>query len=162
MTLEDPLGIFCGLLGDHLGTPWGPLGDPLETSWGLLGPLPGLLGDPWEPFGDLWESLGYPLGIFGDVLGFLAEPFATFWGSLQTSFGHFRCILGIFGDNLELQRPLIGSQRGPGRPLGGILGAFWMLRKRLRSDSLQNAKTFKFTVRYCKIRGSKRLNSLKI
>ena len=147
-----------GPLGDPLGIPW----DPLETSWGLLGPLPGLLGDPWEPFGDLWESPGYPLGIFGDVLGFLAEPFATFWGSLQTSFGHFRCILGIFGDNLELQRPLIGSQRGPGRPLGGILRAFWRHRKRLRSDSLQYAKTFKFTVRYCKNRGLGRLKPLKI
>ena len=62
---------------------------------------------------------------------------------------------------MDFQGALIGSQRGPGRPLGGLLGAFWRLRKRLRSDSLQYAKTFKFAVRYCKIRGPEGLNPFK-
>ena len=145
-----------------MGTPWGPLGDPLGTTWGPLGNSLGPPGTPWESFGDLWESLGYPLGIFVDVLGFVGEPSATFWDHFGVLLDTLGTSSRLFAVNLELQRTLIGPQRSPGRVFGGILGAFWRLRKRSRSDLLQYAKTFKFTVRYCKNRGLGRPKPLKI
>ena len=63
---------------------------------------------------------------------------------------------------MELRGTLISSQSGPGRPLGVLFGSLLRLRKRLRSDSLQCAKTFKFIVRYCKIQGPGRLESVQI
>ena len=162
VTPGDPLGIFCGLLGDPLGTPWGPLGTPWRPLGDFLGPSRDSLG-----------TLGNPLGTFGNPLGIPWGSSGTSWGSLESPrqpFGdHFGVLLDtlgtssrLFGVNLELQRPLIGLQRSPGRVFGGILGAFWRLRKRSRSDLLQYAKTFKFIIRYCKNRCPGRLKSLKI
>ena len=153
-------------LGNPLGSPWGPLGDLRGTHWGTL-------GTPWGSLGDL-------LGILGDLLGTLGDPLGTTWGPSRTSWGalgtpwrshgnHLPVLLEalcaswtFFGTNLAPQGTPRGSQQGSGRPLAGLLGAFWRLRKRLRSDSLQYAQTFKFSVRYCKNRGSERLKSFKI
>ena len=165
-TPGDPLRTPLATPWESLGTPWGPLGDPLGTPWGPLGDL---LGTPWAPRG----LLGNPLGTFGNPLGIPWGSSWTSWGSLESPrqpFGdHFGVLLDtlgtssrLFGVNLELQRPLIGPQRSPGRVFGGILGAFWRLRKRSRSDLLKYAKTFKFTIRYCKNRGLGRLKPLKI
>ena len=151
----DPLGTPWGPLGDLLGTPW----DPLETPWGPLGQSLGIPGDPWGLFGALEEPLGYPLGLFGYVLRFLGETLATFWESLGSSFGHFGCLSGTFGGRLGAPK---ASQRPPKGPPGDHLGASCTLRKHSRSDSLQYAKTFKFTVRYCKIQGPWRLESVQI
>ena len=146
-------------------TPWGPLGDPLGTPWRPLGDFLG-------PSRDSLGTLGNPLGTFGNPSGIPWGSSGTSWGSLESPrqpFGdHFGVLLDtlgtserLFGDNLELQRPLRGPQSGPGRLFGGILGAFWRLRKRLRSDLLQHAKTFKFIVMYCKNRGRRRLKTSK-
>ena len=143
-------------------TPWGALGTPWRPLGDFLGPSRDSLG-----------TLGNPLGTFGNPLGIPWGSSGTSWGSLESPrqpFGdHFGVLLDtlgtssrLFGVNLELQRPLIGPQRSPGRVFGGILGAFWRLRKRSRSDLLQYAKTFKFTVRYCKNRGLERLKPLQI
>ena len=151
VTLGDPSGILWGP-EDPLGTSWGRLRDPWGTPWGSL-------GDPWGLFGALEEPLGYPLGLFGYVLRFLGETLATFWESLGSSFGHFGCLPGTFGGRLGAPK---ASQRPPKGPPGDHLGASCTLRKRSRSDSLQYAKTFKFTVRYCKNQGPGILKPLKI
>ena len=117
-----------------LSDPWGILGDPLGKAWGPSGMSWDLLGTPWRA---LWDHLEVLL----DTLG--------------VSWGFFR-------GNLELQGASLRFQRVPRRALGGILGALWRLRKGLRSNSLQYAKTFKFTVRYCKIRGPERQKSFQI
>ena len=152
-----------------LGIPWDPwetLGDPLGTPWGPLWTSWGPLGDPLGPLGDLLGTLGDHLGTFGDVLGRLGHALAIPCGPLTSAFGYFRCLLGILWGQLGAPR---GSHRLPKgvqeaswRSLGSLLRAFLMLRKSLRSNSLQYAKTFKFTVRYCKNRGPWRPNSLKI
>ena len=148
--------------GDPLGIPWEPLGDPWGTPWGR----------PWGPLGDPLGTLGDPLGTswgpIGDSLGITWRPSGTSWDLLVTpwrSLGdHLEVLLvtsdaswTFFGANLELQGTPRGSQRGSRRPLGVLLGSFWRLRKRLRSDLLHYAKTFKFTVMYCKIRSQGRL-----
>ena len=99
------------------------------------------------------------MGLFGYVLRFLGETLATFWESLGSSFGHFGCLSGTFGGRLGAPK---ASQRPPKGPPGDHLGASCTLRKRSRSDSLQYAKTFKFTVRYCKNRGLGITKPLKI
>ena len=136
-----PLGDLRGTHWGTLGTPWGPLGDPLGTSWGSL-------GTTWGPSGMSWDALGTPWRSHEDHLPGLLDALGASWG--------------FCGGNFELQRALIGSQRGSRRPVGGVLGAFWKLRKRLRSNSLQYAKTLKFIVRYCKKRGPGRLTLFKI
>ena len=137
-------------LGDPLGTPWGPLGDPLGIPWGSL-------GDPWGPLGDPWGILGDPLGkawgpsgMSWDLLG---TPWRALWDHLEVLLDTLGVSWGFFRGNLELQGASLRFQRVPRRALGGILGALWRLRKGLRSNSLQYAKTFKFIVKYCKNRG---------
>ena len=144
-----------GTSGGPIGEPWGPLGDLLGTSWGSLGTSWGSLGTPWGPLGTpwgpsrtSWGALGTPWRSHGNHLPVLLEALCASWT--------------FFGTNLAPQGTPRGSQQGSGRPLAGLLGAFWRPRKRLRSDSLQYAKTFRFTVRYCKNRGSERLKSFKI
>ena len=166
--MENP----WGSLGDALGTPGALLGDPwgsLGIPWGSLGTPRGQLrnpGDPAEPFGDTLAPfgihLGIPLGSSGTSWDLLVTPWRSLGDHLEVFLVTLDASWTFFGANLELQGTPRSSQSGSGRPLGGLLGSFWKLRKRIRSDSLQHAKTFKFTVRYCKIRGSKRLNSLKI
>ena len=95
-----------------------------------------------------WDFLGTPWRALWDHLEVLLDTLGVFWG--------------FFRGNLELQGASLRFQRVPGRALGGILGALWRLRKGLRSNSLQYAKTFKLNVRYCKNQGPKRVNSLKI
>ena len=140
----------------------GPIGDPWGTPWGPLGISWGPLGDPWGPLGIPRGSLGDHLETLGDVLGYLGHALAIPWGHSPVLLDASGASWGFFGGNLELQGALVGSQRGSRRPVGGLLGAFWKLRKCLRSNSLQYAKTFKFTVRYCKNRCPGRLKSLKI
>ena len=140
VTPRDPLGISCGPLGTP-GTPCGRLGDPWESPGDPVGISRGPLGDHLETFGEV-------LGSFGDAL---AIP----WGPLRSFFGHFRYLLDILWSQLGAPRD---SQR---LPKGVLLGSFWKLRKRLRSDLLQYAKTFKCTVKYCKNRGWRRLKTLK-
>ena len=106
------------------------------------------LGKAWGPSGMSWDLLGTPWRALWDHLEVLLDTLGVSWG--------------FFRGNLELQGASLRFQRVPRRALGGILGALWRLRKGLRSNSLQYAKTFKFTVRYCKNRGPKRVNSLKI
>ena len=148
VTLGDPLGIFCGLLGDHLGTPWGPL----ETSWGsfgdLLGTPWGSLGTPWGPLGIPWESLGYPLGIFGDVLGFLGEPSATFWGSLWSSFGHFRYLFETFWGQLGAPE---ASHRPPKEPWESIWGHLGSILEASKAFTKRFAAICKNLQIYCKV-----------
>ena len=127
-----------------LGIPWGSLGD----SWGLLGIPRGPLGDHLDTYGDVLGSLGTPWRSLGDHLPLLLDALGASWG--------------FFGGNLDLQGALMGSQRGSRRPVGGLVLAFWKLRKCLRSNWLQYGKTMKFTVRYCKNRGLGRLKPLKI
>ena len=135
-------------LGDPLRTPWGPPWGPLGDPWGSLGDPLGTLGDPWGFLGD-------PLGITWRPLGMFWDPLGTPWRSLGD---HLAVLLdalgaswGFFGGNLDLQGALVGSQRGSRRPVGGLVLAFWKLRKCLRSNWLQYAKTLKLTIRYCKI-----------
>ena len=144
----EPLGDPLGSPGGSLGDPWGSLGDPVGTSWGPLGTLGDSSGTPWGPLGDLRGRPAAPWRSLGDHLPDLLDALGASWG--------------FCGGNFELQRALIGSQRGSRRPVGGVLGAFWKLRKRLRSNSPQYAKTFKFTVRYCKNQCPGKLKSWKI
>ena len=114
VTLADSWGPL-GPLGDPLGTLWGALGKPLGT----LGNPRGFLGDPlgttWRPQEMSWGPLGTPWRSLGDHLpGFLVTLGAS-WGS--------------FGGILDLQGAPIASPRGSRRPLGGLLGSFWRLRK---------------------------------
>ena len=130
------------------GTPWGSPGDHL----GALGDPWGFLGDPfgktWGPSGTSWDPLGTPWRALWDHLEVLLDTLGVSWG--------------FFRGNLELQGAPSGFQRGSRRALGGILGALWRLRNGLQSNSLQYAKTFKSTVRYCKNRGLGTLKALKI
>ena len=119
---------------------------------GILGNPRGFLRDPlgttWRPQGMSWGPLRTPWRSLGDHLpGFLVTLGAS-WGS--------------FGGILDLQGAQIAPPRGSRRPLGGLLGSFWRLRKCLSSNSLQYAKTYKFTVMYCKIRGPETLKSFQI
>ena len=114
VTLADSWGPL-GPLGDPLGTLWGALGKPV----GNLGNPRGFLGDPlgttWRPQEMSWGPLGTPWRSLGDHLpGFLVTLGAS-WGS--------------FGGILDLQGAPIASPRGSRRPLGGLLGSFWRLRK---------------------------------
>ena len=114
-----------------------------------MGTLRDCLGTPWGPLGEVRRRLGHALAI----------P----WRPLTSSFGRFGCLLGILcGATWTSKGALMGSQRGSRRPVGGLVRAFWKFRKYLRSNSLQYAKTFKFTVMYCKNRGPGRLKPLKI
>ena len=106
------------------------------------------MGTTWRPSGTFWGPLGTPWRSLGDHLPVLLDALGASWG--------------FFGGNLDLQGALMGSQRGSRRPVGGLVLAFWKLRKCLRSNWLQYAKTLKFTVRYCKNRGLGRLKPLKI
>ena len=133
-TLVEHIGGHLWAFRVSLGDHWGFLGDPLGTIWRPS-------GTSWGPLGTPWRSLGDHLPVLLDTLG-------ASWG--------------FFGGNLDLQGALMGSQRGSRRPVGGLVRAFWKLRKCLRSNSLQYAKTMKFTVRYCKNRGLGRLKPLKI
>ena len=138
-------------LWDPLGTPWDPLEIPCDP-WDSLGHRWAFLRDPsgstWKPSGTSWDPLG--------------TPWRALWDHLEVLLDTLGFSGGFFRGNLELQGAPLGFQRGPRRALGGISGVLWRLRKGLRSNSLQCAKTFKFTVRYCKNRGPKRVNSLKI
>ena len=127
-----------------------------------MGTLEDPLGIPWGPLGDPWGPLGIPRGSLGDHLETLGDVLAIPWGHSPILLDASGASWGFFGGNLELQGALVGSQRGSRRPVGGLLGAFWRFRKCLRSNSLQNAKTFNFIVRYCKNRCPGRLKSLKI
>ena len=141
-----------------MGTLWEPLGDPWGTPWGSLGDLLGTLSDPWGILGDPLGKAWGPSGMSWDLLG---TPWRALWDHLEVLLDTLGVSWGFFRGNLELQGASLRFQRVPRRALGGILGALWRLRKGLRSNSLQYAKTFKFTVRYCKNRGPKRVNSLK-
>ena len=112
------------------------LGDPLGTPWGLLGDP---LGIPWGFLGTLGDSSGTPWGPLGDLRGRFGVPWARLGDPLGTTYQFFWR-----------------------RPVGGLVLAFWKLRKCLRSNWLQYAKTLKFTARYCKNRGLGRLKPLKI
>ena len=142
-----------------MGNPWEPLGDPWRTPWGSLGDLLRTLGDPWGLLGDPLAKARGPSGTSWDPLG---TPWRALWDHLEVLLDTLGVSWGFFRGNFELQGASLGFQRGPRRALGCILGALWRLQKGLRSNSLQYAKTFKFIVRYCKIRGPKRVNSLKI
>ena len=128
--------------------PFPPPGFLPPPLWELLGPLGDPLGKAWGPSGTSWDPLGTPWRALWDHLEVLLDTLGVSWG--------------FFRGNLELQGTSLRFQRVPRRALGGILGALWRLRKGLRSNSLQYAKTIQFTARYCKNRGPKRVDSLKI
>ena len=138
-------------LGDPLGIPWDSFEIPCDP-WDSLGRRWAFLRDAsWsssKPSGTSWDPLGRPWRALWDHLEVLLDTLGVSWG--------------LFRGNLELQGVPSGFKRGSSRALGGILGALWRLRNGLPSNSLQYAKAFKFTVRYCKNRGPKRVKSLKI
>ena len=153
-SLQGAFGSYFGGFGDSLGGSWGlvgPLGRHLSALWALMGTSWGPLGDPWGPLGDLRGHLGAPWTRFGDPL----------W-PLTSAFGYFRCLLGILWGQLGAPRDSHRFPKGVQEASWGLLGSFWRLWKCLPSNSMQYAKTFKFTVMYCKIRCTGRLNSLKI
>ena len=139
-------------LGNPLGTHWGPLGDPLGTLGDPLGIPWGYLGDPRGPLGIPRGSLGDPLGTTWRSSGTSWDPLGTPWRSLGD---HLPVLLdtlgaswGFFGGNLELQRSLVGSQRGSRTPVRGSLGIISEASKAFTKRFAAICQNFQI---YCKV-----------
>ena len=110
-------------LGNPLGTPWALLGDPLGTLGDPLGIPGGPLRDPWGPLERLWDHLGTTWGPSGTSWGALGTPWRSLGDHLPVLLDALGASWGFFGDNLELQGALIGSQRGVQEARWGALGS---------------------------------------